>query len=42
MYTQIPAERRDKEVGTTGALLGCAILILMAIFVMMVFYYLPG
>jgi len=38
-YAYIPSEYRDKEIGAAEALLGCAILILIAIFVMMVLYY---
>ncbi|MDQ2886652.1 MAG: hypothetical protein M3Y39_11265 [Chloroflexota bacterium] len=38
-YAHIPAVYRDKEIGAAEALLGCAILLLIAIFVMVVLYY---
>ena len=38
-YAHIPSEYRDKEIGVAEALLGCAILILIALFVMVVLYY---
>jgi hypothetical protein len=38
-YAHIPSEYRDKEIGAAEALLGCAILILIAVFVIVVLYY---
>ena len=38
-YAHIPSAYRDKEIGAAEALLGCAILILIVIFVMVVLYY---
>ncbi len=38
-YAHIPSEYRDKEIGAVEALLGCAILILIALFVIVVLYY---
>lgn len=38
-YTYVPVVHRDKEIGINEALLGCAILILIAIFIMMILYY---
>lgn len=38
-YAHIPSAYRGKEIGAAEALLGCAILIVIAIFVMVVLYY---
>jgi hypothetical protein len=38
-YAHIPSAYKDKEIGAAEALLGCAILIVIAVFVIVVLYY---
>jgi hypothetical protein len=41
-YTYISAENKSKEIGVVDALLGCAMLLLLAVLVLVVLYYLAS